>query len=177
MSFSEAPVIITGRLVLRAHHRDDFAALHAMWTEPKVFEFITGRPSTPEESWGRLLRHIGHWRLLGFGYWAVEERATGHFVGEMGFADYHRNISPALKETPELGWILTSTVHGRGYATEALAAITSWGDGNLKSRRTACIIAPENAASLRVAAKFGFKEHKRTRYNDQPTVLFYRARP
>lgn len=174
MSFAEAPIVSTNRLTLRAHRVEDFAALHAMWSEPVVHEFITARPPTPEESWGRLLRYAGHWKLLGYGYWAVEERATGHFVGEMGFADYHRNKMAALKDTPELGWVLSQAVHRRGYATEALAAITEWGDRNFKAKRTACIIAPENAASLRVAHKLGFIEDKRTTYNDQPTVLLYR---
>ncbi len=177
MSFAQAPVISTNRLTLRAHRVEDFAALHAMWCEPVVHEFITGRPPTPEESWGRLLRYAGHWKLLGYGYWAVEERATGHFVGEMGFADYHRNKMAALNNTPELGWVLAPSVHRRGFATEALAAITQWGDRNFKAKRTACIIAPENLASLAVARKLGFIEDRRTTYNDQPTVLLYRARP
>jgi RimJ/RimL family protein N-acetyltransferase len=175
VSFTEAPVISTARLTLRAHETHDYAALHAMWSEPQVHEFITGRPPTPEESWGRLLRYAGHWKLLGYGYWAVEERATGRFVGEMGFADYHRNKMAALKDTPELGWVLSTIVHRRGYATEALAAITQWGDRNFKAKRTACIIAPENTASLRVAKKLGFVEDRRTTYNGDPTILLYRT--
>jgi RimJ/RimL family protein N-acetyltransferase len=175
VSFTAAPIISTNRLTLRAHCAEDFAALHAMWTEPAVYEFITGRPSTPEESWGRLLRYAGHWKLLGFGYWAVEERATGRFVGEMGFADYHRAMMPSMKNTPELGWALSPAVHRRGFATEALSVIAQWGDRNFKVKRTACIMAPENLASLRVAAKLGFIEDRRTTYNGAPTVLMYRT--
>ena len=177
MSFSEAPLISTERLLLRGHRLADFDAVHAMWTSPAVYEFITGRPSTPEESWGRLLRASGHWKLLGFGYWAVEERATGRFVGEMGFADYHRAMTPSMKDMPELGWVLAPAVHRRGFASEALAAIASWGDRNLKARRTACIISPDNVASLKVAARLGFKEQLRTTYHGEPTVLLYRQRP
>jgi RimJ/RimL family protein N-acetyltransferase len=175
VSFTEAPVISTSRLTLRAHRIEDFAALHAMWCEPVVHEFIIGRPPTPEESWGRLLRYAGHWKLLGYGYWAVEERATGAFVGEMGYADYHRNKMAALKNTPELGWVLSPAVHRRGFAIEALSAITQWGDRTFKAKRTACIIAPENTASLRVAAKLGFIEDRRTTYNGAPTIVMYRA--
>jgi RimJ/RimL family protein N-acetyltransferase len=175
VSFTAAPVISTSRLTLRSHRVADFEPLHALWKEPAVYEFITGRPSTPEESWGRLLRYAGHWKLLGYGYWAVEERATGRYVGDMGFADYHRAILPSMKDTPELGWVLSPAVHGLGLATEALSAILAWGDGHFAGRRTACIIAPENTASLRVATKLGFKEHSRTSYKDEPTVLFYRA--
>ena len=114
------PHIRTDRLILREHVPQDFDALHAMWSEPAVYRHIIGRPSTREEAWSRLLRYSGHWRLLGYGYWAVEEQATGNFVGEMGFADYHRDIDPPLEGRPELGWALKTAVHGKGYATEAL---------------------------------------------------------
>jgi len=111
---------------------------------------------------------------LRFGYWAVEERATGHFIGEMGFADYHRDMKPSLKDTPEQGWILSPHVHRRGYAMEALSAICDWGDRNLNGKKTACIIAPDNLPSMRVAEKLGFREYRRTSYQEVETILFYR---
>ena len=122
---NNAPLLKTDRLILRRHNVEDFAALHEMWTEPVVYQHIVARPSTREESWSRLLRYVGHWALLGYGYWAVEEQATGSFVGEMGFADYHRDIDPPLDGRPELGWILKTSAHGAGYATEALSAIAA----------------------------------------------------
>src|SRR5262245_44423452 len=97
---TSAPVIETERLILRSHRRDDYAALAAMWAEPKVGQFILGRPSTAEESWARLLRYIGHWQLMGFGFWALEEKASGDFIGELGFADYARDIDPPFGGRP-----------------------------------------------------------------------------
>jgi RimJ/RimL family protein N-acetyltransferase len=44
----------------------------------------------------------------------------------------------------------------------------------LASRRTVCLITPDNLASIRVAEKCGFKEFARTTYKDQPTILFDR---
>ena len=166
--------IETHRLILRGHTLEDFDALHAMWSEPTVFRHITGRPSTREEAWSRLLRYSGHWALLGYGYWAVEERATGSFVGEMGFADFHRDIVPPLEGRPELGWILKKSAHGKGYATEALTAIAAWGDAHFGGKDTACMIAPENTASIRVAKKIGFVEKLQTTYKGEPTLIFYR---
>ena len=80
-----APTLETERLVLRAHRVEDFSDLAALWADPVVTRFISGVPQTAEESWSRLLRYAGHWLLLGFGYWAVEEKATGNFLGEVGF--------------------------------------------------------------------------------------------
>ena len=141
---------------------------------PQVTRFIGGRPSTQEEAWGRLLRYIGHWSLLGFGYWAVEEKATGRFIGETGFAEGKREIEPSLIGIPEAGWALSPQVHGKGYATEAVRAVIAWGERHFGPVRTACIIAPENTPSIRVAEKCGYREIQRTTYKDNPTIMYVR---
>lgn len=97
------PTLETERLVLRAHRVEDFPGVAALWSDPAVVRFISGVPQTLEESWSRLLRYAGHWRLLGFGYWAVEEKATGNFLGEVGFADMKRAIEPPLGPLPKPG--------------------------------------------------------------------------
>ena len=75
------PVIETPRLVLRAHALADFDAYCALWSDPDVVRFITGTPFSREASWSRVLRHPGHWRHMGFGFLAIEERGTGCFIG------------------------------------------------------------------------------------------------
>ncbi len=169
------PRLETSRLILREHALQDFDALYDMWREPAVYRYIIGRPSSREEAWNRLLRYSGHWALLGYGYWVVEERATGRYVGEMGFADFHRDIDPPLDGRPELGWALKTEVHGRGYATEALLAIAAWGDSHFAGTETAAIIAPENTASIRLAEKLGFVKTLETTYKGEPTLIFYRT--
>jgi RimJ/RimL family protein N-acetyltransferase len=150
-----APTIETGRLLLRAHRRDDFPALAALWTNPAVLEFI--RAGTSEsEVWSRLLRYAGLWPILGYGFWAVEEKATGRFVGDIGLADFARDLSPPIKGIPEFGWVLDPSFHGRGYATEAVGAALQWADEVLGAQKTVCLIAPDNKPSLRVAEKTGF---------------------
>jgi RimJ/RimL family protein N-acetyltransferase len=59
---------------------------------------------------------------LSYGYWAVEEKTSGRYVGELGFADFKRDIVPSIEGMPELGWALVPQFHGKGYATEALRA-------------------------------------------------------
>lgn len=148
-----------------------------MWADPVVVRYTGGKPLSEEESWRRLLGYVGHWSLLGFGYWAVEEKATGNFVGEIGFADYKRDLDPPLKGTPEIGWILASPSHGKGYATEAVRAAQAWGDAHFGKIRTCCIVAPENKASLRVAEKCGFRTLQNTTYKDEPIVVLVRDPP
>jgi RimJ/RimL family protein N-acetyltransferase len=181
MSFSshrptEVPILETERLKLRAHRLEDFVHCAAMWADPEVTRYIGGKPHTEEESWARFLRYAGHWSLLGFGYWVVEEKPTGDFIGEVGFADYKRDL-PALKGLPEIGWVFTTQARGKGYATEAVRAAIGWGDAHFASSRTACIIHPENLASIRVAEKCGYCEFERTAYKSHPTIMFVRDRP
>ncbi len=171
---TEVPVIETARLTLRAHRRDDFPACAAMWADPGVTRHIGGKPFAAEEVWAKLLRYVGHWTWLGFGYWAIEERATGGFVGELGFADFKRDIEPSIDGVPELGWALASNAHGSGYATEAVRAVVAWGEARFGSARTVCLVRPENLPSIRVAEKCGYREFRRTLYKGQPTILFAR---
>jgi RimJ/RimL family protein N-acetyltransferase len=168
------PVIDTARLTLRGHRLADFAAMAALWTDPGVIRFIGGRAFSAEEAWAKLLRYAGLWSLLGFGFWAIEENATGDFVGELGFADFKRDLVPSLGDRPELGWALASRAHGKGYATEAVRAALSWGDAHFGSTPTVCLIHPDNLPSLRVAAKAGYRELERTSYKGQPTIIFGR---
>jgi RimJ/RimL family protein N-acetyltransferase len=152
----------------------DFVHTAAMWGDPNVTRHIGGRPLSAEESWTRLLRYVGHWALLGFGYWVVEEKATGSFAGELGFADYKRDMEPPLKGIPEIGWVFATQFHGKGYATEAVRAAVAWGDARFGAGPTACIIHPENLASIRVAEKCGYRKSQLATYKGQPTLLFVR---
>jgi len=169
-----APTLLTtSRLTLRPHTRDDFLESYAMWSDPEVIRYIGGKPFTREEVWARLLRYAGHWAMLNYGYWVVREKQSGRFLGEVGFADYHREIEPSLM-APEVGWALDPAVHGRGYATEAVRAALEWADKQWPDGETACIVAPENLPSLRVAHKCGYREQHRTTYKGKPTIVLRR---
>jgi RimJ/RimL family protein N-acetyltransferase len=176
----EVPILETERLRLRGHVADDLKNCAAMWAEPVVVRHTVRKPLTEEESWRRLLTYVGHWTVMSFGFWAVEEKASRKFVGEVGFVDYKRDLEPSLKGVPEIGWVLASHAHGKGYATEAVRAAVAWGDAKFPATvdraRTACIIAPENLASIRVAEKCGYREFARTTYKAHPVLMFLRER-
>jgi RimJ/RimL family protein N-acetyltransferase len=173
-STAELPSLETERLLMRPHRLEDFAESAAMWADPVVTRHIGGKPSTREEAWARLLRYVGHWQLLGFGYWVVREKSSGKFVGEVGFADFKRELVPSIEGVPEIGWALAPWAHGKGFATEAVRAAIAWGETHFGMTRTVCIIDPGNTASLRVAEKCGYKLRERTTYKGQPTLLFER---
>ena len=165
----------TERLILRPHVREDFDESFALWSDETVTRFIAGKPFSSEEVWSRLLRYVGHWNLLGYGYWVIREKHSGRFIGEVGFADYLREIDPPLGDAPEIGWALMSSMHGLGYATEAVRGALTWADAKWPGRDTVCIIAPDNVASRRVAEKCGYVEECQATYKGHATGVFRRA--
>ena len=174
MSTPVPSAIDTERLTMRRPRLEDFEEAFAMWADPQVTRFITGKPSTREEMWFRLLRNAGHWDLMGFGFWVVREKSTGRFVGEVGLADFHRDLEPPLGDFKEAGWVLSPSAHGKGYATEAVRAALRWAEGRFGPERVVCLIAPENEASLKVAHKCGFREFSRGTYKGEPSLLLER---
>ena len=172
----EPPVITTERLTLRGHRFEDLQPCVAMWSDPDVTRFIGGKPSTEQQTWLRLLQYAGHWSVMGFGYWAMEEKESGLFVGEVGFADFRRDISTSMSTAPEAGWALAPRFHGRGLATEALGAVLAWADRRAQLPRTVCLISPDNLQSIKVAAKCGYREFEETLFNGRPILLFERKK-
>lgn len=170
---SAVPILETARLRLRAHRPQDLAVYAALWSDPEVMRYIGGEPSTREQSWARLLRNAGHWALLGFGYWIVEERASGRVLGEVGFANLERELSPAL-DAPEAGWVLTPDAHGQGLGTEAVSAILAWGDERFEGRPTVCIIDPDNRPSIRLAEKCGYRKAFEAPYHGSRLSVYRR---
>ncbi|WP_246780505.1 GNAT family N-acetyltransferase [Rhizobium sp. AQ_MP] len=173
-SLMAAPDIDTERTRLRAHRLDDFEPMMAMWQDEAIFRHITGRPSTCNETWSRLLRYIGHWHGLGFGYWVIEDRETGLYLGEAGFADFHRDMAPPLGPAPEAGWAIVSPAHGRGLATEVMTAAHAWMDERNPHGRTTCILDPMHHASRRVADKCGYLFDYETTLNGETTAVMRR---
>lgn len=119
---TEIPTLEMQRLTLRPHHLDDFEVHAALWANEDVVRFISGAPSTREQSWARMLRIAGMWHHMGFGFLAIVEKASGRFIGEAGFLEARREMEPSIEGTMEVGWALMPSAQGRGYATEALTA-------------------------------------------------------
>jgi RimJ/RimL family protein N-acetyltransferase len=168
------PVLETERLQLRAPSADDLDASTLMWGNEGVVRHIGGKVFSREEVWSRILRARGLWAMLGYGYWAVYAKDSGRFVGDVGFADFHRAFEPSIEGIPEMGWVLDPWCHGRGFGGEAAKAALAWGEAQLGAREFSCIIDPENDASIRLALKLGFSEAARTLYKGSPILVFRR---
>jgi RimJ/RimL family protein N-acetyltransferase len=146
----------TERLVLRPWRAPaDLDALAAVNGDEAVMRWIPPfRPMSREESAAQLERIVIHWEQHGFGLWALELRDDG--AGCIGFAGLAvPGFLPAVLPTVEVGWRLSSAWWGRGLATEAAHACVAYAFETLRLASVVSIIDPQNAASLRVAAKLG----------------------
>jgi RimJ/RimL family protein N-acetyltransferase len=160
---------------LRNFRRDDLDAMAAMLGDATVALYLGGVPATREESWRKLMMAVGQWELLGFGYWAVETKADGKFVGQIGFGIFERDIFATFAELPEMGWIFSPAVHGQGIAFEAGEAAMKWLHASRGPTASWAIISPDNVASLKLAERLGFERQPDALYHDEPIAVVYRS--
>ena len=73
----------------------------------------------------------------GLWFWALVEKATGAFAGDLGFAEFKREIEPSIQGVPEIGWVLAPHAQGKGYATEAVRAVVA-GETSTSTGRARC---------------------------------------
>ncbi|MGZ8336775.1 MAG: GNAT family N-acetyltransferase [Allosphingosinicella sp.] len=171
------PLIETARLRLRGFREADLDAQAEILADPVVMRFLGANPLGREDSWRRMLCGPGLWTLLGYGYWALERKQDGAFIGQIGFADFKRDMQPSIEGLPEMGWILSQRGQGQGYASEAAAAAIDWADRTLAAPELVAIIDPDNEPSIRVAEKAGFAAREEASYRDEAILLFRRYRP
>ncbi len=141
--------LVTERLRLRPLREDDYERIYAVWGDPRVEPWIG--PHTPEAVRTELAFHIAHQREHGWSLWAVEERASGRFVGDCG-------LQPLALCGPEveLGYDLHPEWWGRGLATEAARAVLRHAFSELGMDRVVAVVKDHHAASRRVLEKVGF---------------------
>ena len=136
--------------MLRGFTAADVEPYVRMMADPEVTRFLgDGRPLDRADAWRQLALLIGHWELRGFGLWAVEERASGRFIGRVGC--HEPDGWPGF----ELGYVLAREAWGRGLAREGAAAALDFARRELGRDTIISLIRPANRASIAVAEHFG----------------------
>jgi len=154
----EGEVLRTPRLVLREFDHNDFEAVHAYATDLEVVRYMEWGPNTAAETRNFLTRAQSQAsaRPRTIYEFAVAEVATDGLVGGIGL---HLNGPQAM-----LGYCLSRSAWGRGFATEAASLLVAFGFDSLDIHRVWARCDSENAASLRVLEKLrmrreGLLEH------------------
>lgn len=144
------PDLFSARLHLRGPLRSDFSNILELGSDPEVMRYISGgKTQSPKEARADLEHRI-QLSLGKHGYWIVQDRESGSFIGWM-----------ALRPLPhsdsfELGYRFLRRHWGKGYATEAGQVLLHYAFHKLGLDKVIAIALPENKASLRVMEKLGF---------------------
>lgn len=170
MSGRLPPRLETPRLTLRGLRDDDTDAYAEMLADPEVTRFFDG-PVERSEAWRQMALHAGHWVLRGYGQWALERRSDGAFVGRAGL--WRPEGWPGL----EVGWTLSRSAWGHGYATEAAAAARDWAWSELAAHSLISLIVPDNAPSIRVAERLGMRRLRDGEVNGRACRVYGMHRP
>jgi RimJ/RimL family protein N-acetyltransferase len=157
----------TDRLTLRMLRESDLDPYAEMCADPEVMRYIgDGQPLARPMAWRNLAMMVGHWSLRGYGLWAAEERASGLFVGRIGF--WNPEGWPGF----ELGWMLRRPSWGRGFATEGARAALRFAFTELQQPHVISLIHPDNADSIRVAGRLGERRLDATEVMGKPALVY-----
>jgi RimJ/RimL family protein N-acetyltransferase len=145
--------VVTRRLSVRRLGVDDVNELATMFAHPEVWEFEYERGMTRPETQVFVDRQVRLWAECGFGGCAVRELASLDLVGVVGLAvpSFPHELVPAVT----VGWRLSPAVWGRGYATEAAAAVLIEAFTTMELDRVGCVTNAANRRSVAVAERLG----------------------
>jgi RimJ/RimL family protein N-acetyltransferase len=153
---TEGPLLVTERLELWRPAKGDREALLAIVSDPETNRFL-GRGHDAADHFQRFGRNAGSWFLYGYGACTVRLRNTTEIVGNCGVFHTWRGLGEDFDDKPEAGWIIRADQTGQGFAYEAMAASIAWFDREYGPQPIVCMISHDNARSLRLAERLGFR--------------------
>lgn len=159
-------VLQTPRLVLREYTEEDFPALYALLSDPITMQHY---PKPYDEAGARrwLNWSLENYRKHSFGWWAIERKDTGEFIGDCGIT--MQMIDGVL--LPEIGYHLHKDHWRKGFGKEAAKAVRDWGFTHTEFDCLYAYMTAGNVASWSTAAAVGMKKVKA--YMDPEDGLLY----
>lgn len=149
-------VITTERLTLRKMTTDDVANLMKILADPEAMKYYP-KTMNDEETLGWIQRTLSNYERLGVGFWAVEDKITGQFLGQCGIIPQELDGVNVM----EIAYLFVRQEWGKGYASEAAKACKEYGFQTLGLHTMFSFIDVNNAASVRVAERNGMQIEKK----------------
>jgi RimJ/RimL family protein N-acetyltransferase len=144
----------TARLVIRTFEPRDAGAWIAMVNDPEVNRFLPPSADATMAIFQEAIRRRHSMeREIGYTMWAVEDKATGAFLGQCGIRPVDEGAGPEI----DLAYHYTRASWNKGYATEAVIAVLAHGLGPVGLDRIMAVAMPENVGSWRVMEKVGMR--------------------
>lgn len=160
------PRLETERFWLRGLSASDFETEAAFYGSERA-SFVGG-PVGREDAWRKFAAAIGHWALRGFGYWAVEDKANGAYLGRVGLWE------PEGWPEPELGWMVMGPAEGRGVAHEAAVRIRDFAYRSLGWPPLISTIDSDNTRSIALAERLGARREGEVDLGEWGVIDVYR---
>jgi RimJ/RimL family protein N-acetyltransferase len=153
-TFPEGPVTLqTPRLVMRQWQPSDHDEYIELFTDPEVARYIfLERPVRREQLLEASAGYLRQWQERGFGPFAVLDKMTRAWIGQLGLNYLAHWPGP---DKIEVGWELHRAWWGRGLATEGALAALRFGFDEHRLPRIISTTVPDNHASWRVMEKIG----------------------
>ena len=167
MPLTAAPTLYSDNLILRSHMAQDIEPMIAFLTDPVRAKGFGGY-SNRHDAWRWVALSVGHWHIHGYGYFTIEDRATGKPAGITGI------WNPDGWPEPELGWVVFDGFEGRGIAFEAAARAREWAYADLGFTTLTSNIVPGNTRSIRLAERLGARFERRYQNVHMGEDLLYR---
>ncbi|MDV7142517.1 GNAT family N-acetyltransferase [Tropicimonas sp. TH_r6] len=144
---TDAPLLVTERLMLRAQRPEDFEPFAEMLASER--SVYMGGPTTRKTAWLWFAADSGAWPLMNLGGWTIERRTDGAVLGQVAVnkPDFYPEI--------EIGWMLYTAHLREGYAFEAAAAARDWAFGPRGLTTLVSYVDPPNARSIALAERLG----------------------
>jgi [ribosomal protein S5]-alanine N-acetyltransferase len=147
------PMLATKRLRLRRFEARDLPGLHACFGNEHGMRYWNSPACKTEAETARWLKYLAK-TTSPYDYlaWAVTEKPGDRCIGMVNY--HHREARNARLE---IGYILAPAYQGRGLMTEAVGAIVAYCFDKLAAHRIEALIHPDNAASIRLVERLGFR--------------------
>jgi RimJ/RimL family protein N-acetyltransferase len=140
----------TERLILRPVDAErDLEPWTRAHSDEETVRYLGGEIMSSAKAWRMMAAVIGHWQIRGYGFFSVESKDTGAWVGHVG--PWYPEGWPGR----EIGWTIAREHWGKGLATEAARACLDHVFDTLGWERVIHVILPGNEASIAVARKLG----------------------
>ncbi|WP_116076569.1 GNAT family N-acetyltransferase [Asanoa ferruginea] len=146
--------LVTSRLLLRELTSPDRDAVHGYASDTDVTRFMDWGPNSAADTAAFLadvLREAAAVPRLAYTL-AIVVRASGELVGAV-----HLAVTSGAHRRGEMGYVLAAAEWGKGYATEAAAAILRFGFDEVGLHKVVATCDPDNVASARVLRKIGMR--------------------
>lgn len=152
-------VIQTGRLALRRLTTEDAGFVLELLNDPAFLRYIGDKGVRTREDAAGYIRSgpMDSYARLGFGLLLVELKPGLRPIGLCGL------LQRDWLADPDLGFAFLPGFRRHGYASEAAGAVLAWARQSLGARRVVAIATPDNAASIALLAKLGFRREGRVR--------------